>query len=51
MNDIQCFGRVVNLIDLSLGDFREMGGKGSGHWRHRGRPGKVGGSNDSFRGS
>lgn len=35
---------IVALIDLSLSDYIAMGGKGSGHWRHRGRPGKRGGS-------
>lgn len=34
---------VTNLIDLSLG-LTEMGSKRSGHWKHRGRPGKRGGS-------
>ena len=35
---------IQRLIDSSLGEYIAMGGKGSGHWRHRGRPGKVGGS-------
>jgi len=35
---------IVNLIESSLGDFRAMGGPGSGHWGHRGRKGKRGGS-------
>lgn len=40
----QCFGSIINLIDLSLGDFRGMAKRGRGHWGHKGRPGKRGGS-------
>ena len=35
---------IVNLIDSSLGEYVAMGGKGSGNWGHKGRPGKRGGS-------
>ena len=35
---------VLNLIDRALGDLIAMGGKGSGNWGHKGRPGKRGGS-------
>lgn len=44
MDSTQCSDRIINLIESSLGDFRVMGGPGSGNWGHRGRKGKRGGS-------
>lgn len=35
---------IINLIETSLGEFRQMGGPGSGHHGHKGRKGKRGGS-------
>lgn len=35
---------IIDLIDTSLGKYVAMGGPGSGHYRHAGRPGKKGGS-------
>ncbi len=34
----------VAALRTLRGEFVRMGGKGSGNWAHRGRPGKVGGS-------
>ena len=44
MDSTQCSAEIVNLIDISLGDYKEMGGPGSGHHGHKGRKGKRGGS-------
>lgn len=36
--------RIIEIVDLNLGGFKEMGSRGSGNWGHKGRPGKMGGS-------
>jgi len=38
---------IITLVEHSLGDFRQMGGPGSGHHRHRGIKGRRGGSTPS----
>lgn len=44
MDTIQCLDKILEIIDLNLGGFKEMGSRGSGNWGHRGRKGKRGGS-------
>lgn len=44
MANTQCSDKIIEIIDLNLGGWEEMGGPGSGHWRHAGRKGKKGGS-------
>ena len=45
MDSTQCSTDIINLVDVSLGDYKEMAmKKGRGHWGHAGRPGKRGGS-------
>ena len=41
----------MDLVERSLGSFRQMGGPGSGHHGHRGRKGKRGGSTPSRAGA
>lgn len=42
---------IINLIDISLGSYVAMGSPKSGHYGHKGRPGKRGGSAPSGRGT
>ena len=45
MDTTQCSADIINLVDVSLGAYKEMAmKKGRGHWGHRGRKGKRGGS-------